>query len=96
MIRALPILVLLASSVSTARACDPPPSSVRVTVVVVLATTENNVVDPKLTALAQGGPEAGRDTRRVQAGGDSVEVDSGRGLARIRPGGKAETGGEDR
>src|SRR5437763_1881408 len=34
-----------------AGADDPP--AVRVTVVVVLATTENNVVDPKLTALAK-------------------------------------------
>lgn len=50
MSRPLCLLALLAAA-APVRADDA--ASVRVTVVVVLATTENNVVDPKLTALAK-------------------------------------------
>jgi hypothetical protein len=51
MFRLLTLLVIAATAI-TIRSDDSSPL-IRVTVVAVLATTENNVVDPKLTALAQ-------------------------------------------
>lgn len=47
----LMVLAAAAAVAPVVRADDPP--KVRVTVVTVLATTENNVIDPRLTALAK-------------------------------------------
>lgn len=53
MIRPVFALLLLCGLARAADPCKEKAQPVRVTVVVILATTENNVVDKKLTALAE-------------------------------------------